>query len=129
MNGMPDSHTESDYKTSVLVIDDEENMRHMLSKMLSMDGYRVETAGDGEAGLALLGRSDFDFILCDIKMPKMDGMGFLKALGDKSRQVTVIMMSAYGTIDLAVEAMQLGAYDFISKPFKSDEVRLAVKKA
>ncbi len=126
---MPNTNADSDYKTSVLVIDDEENMRHMLSKMLTMDGYHVETAGDGETGLLALERSDFDFILCDIKMPKMDGMGFLKALGDKTLQATVIMMSAYGTIDLAVKAMQLGAYDFISKPFKSDEVRLAIKKA
>ncbi|MEJ2157830.1 MAG: sigma-54 dependent transcriptional regulator [Desulfobacteraceae bacterium] len=126
---MADTQTAAQSKTSVLVVDDEENMRHMLSKMLTMDGYHVETAGDGETGLLALERSDFDFILCDVKMPKMDGMGFLKALGDKTQQATVIMMSAYGTIDLAVKAMQLGAYDFISKPFKSDEVRLAIKKA
>lgn len=116
-------------KTSVLIIDDEENMRHMLSKMLAMEGYRVETATDGQEALSKMEYSDFDFVLCDIKMPKMDGMEFLKALEDRSHQATVIMMSAYGTIDLAVEAMQLGAYDFISKPFKSDEVRLAIKKA
>jgi two-component system response regulator AtoC len=126
---MTDAHQDANEKTSVLVIDDEENMRHMLSKMLTMDGFRVETATDGQMGLDTLARSDFDFILCDIKMPKMDGMGFLRALGEKSHHATVIMMSAYGTIDLAVEAMQLGAYDFISKPFKSDEVRLAIKKA
>ncbi len=126
---MADTLTEVQSKTSVLVIDDEENMRHMLSKMLTMDGFRVETAADGQMGLDILARSDFDFVLCDIKMPKMDGMGFLRALGGKSHQATVIMMSAYGTIDLAVSAMQLGAYDFISKPFKSDEVRLAIKKA
>jgi two-component system response regulator AtoC len=126
---MAEDHHNSDRKTSVLIIDDEENMRHMLSKMLAMNGYHVETATDGQMGLDILKRSDFDFILCDIKMPKMDGMGFLTALGDKSHHATVIMMSAYGTIDLAVKAMQLGAYDFISKPFKSDEVRLAIKKA
>ena len=126
---MANDHHNSDRKTSVLIIDDEENMRHMLSKMLAIDGYHVVTATDGQMGLDILGRSDFDFILCDIKMPKMDGMGFLTALGDKSHHATVIMMSAYGTIDLAVKAMQLGAYDFISKPFKSDEVRLAIKKA
>jgi two-component system response regulator AtoC len=126
---MPDDHQNAVEKTSVLVIDDEENMRHMLSKMLAMDGFRVQTAADGQMGMDILAGSDFDFILCDIKMPKMDGMGFLRTLGEKSHHATVIMMSAYGTIDLAVKAMQLGAYDFISKPFKSDEVRLAIKKA
>ena len=126
---MTDTPADPGSKTSVLVIDDEENMRHMLSKMLTLDGYRVETATDGRQGLEILKKSDFEFILCDIKMPKMDGMDFLTALADKSYHSTVIMMSAYGTIDLAVKAMQLGAYDFISKPFKSDEVRLAIKKA
>lgn len=118
-----------DNKTSVLIIDDEDNMRHMLSKMLTMEGYHVDTATDGQAALSKMEKTDFDFVLCDIKMPKMDGMEFLKASQGRSHQATVIMMSAYGTIDLAVKAMQLGAYDFISKPFKSGEVRLAIKKA
>jgi two-component system, NtrC family, response regulator AtoC len=113
----------------VLIIDDEENMRHMLASMLRRDGYAVRTAGDGEEGLLQLGQSSFDFVLCDIKMPKMDGMAFLRAAKSVVHDATIIMMSAYGTIDLAVEAMKLGAYDFISKPFKSDEVRLAIKKA
>ncbi len=126
---MTDTISESNPKISVLVIDDEENMRHMLSKMLTLDGYRVEAAADGQQGLDMLKQSDFDFVLCDIKMPKMDGMAFLAAMAEASLHATVIMMSAYGTIDLAVQAMQLGAYDFISKPFKSDEVRLAIKKA
>lgn len=126
---MTDSRTDSDNKTSVLIIDDEENMRHMLSKMLTMDGCSVDTAGDGRDGLAKLVGNEFDFVLCDIKMPNMDGIEFLKACGREKHKATIIMMSAYGTIDLAVEAMQLGAYDFISKPFKSDEVRLAIKKA
>jgi two-component system response regulator AtoC len=126
---MAQASKELDNKASVLIIDDEENMRHMLSKMLMMDGYEIDTASDGREALSKMEDSDFDFILCDIKMPKMDGMAFLKASQRLSHQATVIMMSAYGTIDLAVEAMQLGAYDFISKPFKSDEVRLAIKKA
>ncbi len=126
---MADRSQKPDRNTSVLIIDDEENMRHMLSKMLAMDGYHVETATDGQQGLTKLDQSAFDFILCDIKMPKMDGMAFLRAFRDAGHNATIIMMSAYGTIDLAVKAMQLGAYDFISKPFKSDEVRLAIKKA
>ncbi|RJQ81461.1 MAG: sigma-54-dependent Fis family transcriptional regulator [Desulfobacteraceae bacterium] len=114
---------------SVLIIDDEENMRHMLASMLKRDGYVVQTAADGQEGLEKLKAGPFDFVLCDIKMPRMDGMDFLRAARAAAADSTIIMMSAYGTIDLAVEAMKLGAYDFISKPFKSDEVRMAIKKA
>ncbi len=113
----------------LLVIDDEENMRHMLSAMLKKSGYLVDTASDGIQGLDALNRNQFDFILCDIKMPNMGGMAFLKAAREKLENTTVIMMSAYGTIDTAIEAMKLGAYDYISKPFKSDEVNLTLKKA
>ena len=113
----------------LLVIDDEENMRHMLTSLLKRAGYRVDTASNGQEGLAMLDGSGYEFILCDLKMPKMDGMDFLRAAGDKLSSATVIMMSAYGTIDTAIEAMKLGAYDYISKPFKTDEVYLALKKA
>jgi len=117
------------HKAAILIIDDEENMRHMLSKMLQRAGYHVNAAADGRQGLTKLASEAYDFILCDIKMPNMDGMDFLKAFAQEKSNATVIMMSAYGTIDLAVQAMQLGAYDFISKPFKSDEVLLAIRKA
>ena len=113
----------------LLVIDDEENMRHMLSKVLGKTGYTVETASNGHEGLKMIQTTDYDFVLCDIKMPNMSGMDFLKAGRDKIRITTVIMMSAYGTIDTAIEAMKLGAYDYISKPFKTDEVYLTLKKA
>jgi two-component system response regulator AtoC len=113
----------------ILVIDDEDNMCHMLAAFLKKSGYEVATALDGRAGLAKLAQEHFDFVLCDIKMPTMDGMEFLKAGGEPLRQSTVIMMSAYGSIDTAIEAMKLGAYDYISKPFKPDEVLLTLKKA
>jgi two-component system response regulator AtoC len=113
----------------LLVIDDEENMRHMLSQVLGKTGYNVETASNGHEGLKMIQNTDYDFVLCDIKMPNMSGMDFLKAARDKIRTTTVIMMSAYGTIDTAIEAMKLGAYDYISKPFKTDEVYLTLKKA
>jgi len=113
----------------LLVIDDEENMRHMLSKVLGKTGYNVETAANGHEGLKMIRDTDYDFVLCDIKMTNMSGMDFLKAARDKIRTTTVIMMSAYGTIDTAIEAMKLGAYDYISKPFKTDEVYLTLKKA
>jgi two-component system response regulator AtoC len=113
----------------LLVIDDEENMRHMLSTVLGKAGYTIETASDGHEGLQMTEDASYDFILCDIKMPNMSGMDFLKAARDKIGTATVIMMSAYGTIDTAIEAMKLGAYDYISKPFKTDEVYLTLKKA
>jgi len=113
----------------VLVIDDEKNMRHMLEVMLNKAEYSTETAADGAEGLALMDRHNFDFVLCDLRMPRMDGMTFLKEAGKKYPGKTIIMMSAYGTIDAALEAMKMGAYDYISKPFKQDEVLLSLKKA
>lgn len=114
---------------SILIVDDEENMRHMLQNMLTRYGYAVSTANDGADGLAQLADRSFDFILCDVKMPKMNGMEFLKAAGDRLFSTTVIMMSAFGSIDMAIDAMKLGAYDFVSKPFKNEEIRLTIKKA
>jgi len=113
----------------LLIIDDEENMRHMLMSMTVNAGYEVECAANGCEALAQLASKPFEFILCDIKMPEMGGMEFLAAAGDRLTRTTVIMMSAFGTVDLAIEAMKHGAYDFISKPFKTDEVLLALKKA
>jgi two-component system response regulator AtoC len=119
----------SDGEKQLLVIDDEENMRHMLSVLLKKSGYRVETAPDGAEALRMVDEKKFDFVLCDLKMPNLGGLEFLRAARAKLEDTTVIMMSAYGTIDTAVEAMKLGAYDYISKPFKSDEVYLTLKKA
>lgn len=119
----------SETDKALLIIDDEENMRHMLAAMLSKSGYRIDTAADGEEGLRKIRKKAFDYVLCDIKMPKTDGMDFLRKADTALTKTTVIMMSAFGTIDTALEAMKLGAYDFISKPFKTDEVYLALKKA
>ena len=113
----------------LLIIDDEENMCHMLGAMIERHGYHITTAYNGQTALALIHKEHFDFILCDVKMPQMDGMMFLEKGADELQDSTVIMMSAYGTVDLAIAAMKAGAYDFISKPFKSDEVLLALKKA
>jgi two-component system response regulator AtoC len=113
----------------ILVIDDEENMRHMLQTMLTRYGYTTYAAKDGSEGLDMLADQQFDFILCDVKMPQMNGMEFLKAGRDRLLSTTVIMMSAYGSIDMAIDAMKLGAYDFVSKPFKNEEIRLTIKKA
>ena len=114
---------------NLLIIDDEENMRHMLKALVGRSGYVAETAAGGAEALALVHKRRFDFILCDVRMPGMDGLAFLTAGGEFLRESTVIMMSAYGSVDMALEAMKAGAYDFISKPFKADEVLLALKKA
>ena len=118
-------------ENNILVIDDEEGMRHVLTVMLEKIGYKVYTAPDGELGLTLVAEHDFAAVFCDIKMPKMDGIEFLKRMNNlpEEKHSTIIMMSAYGTIDTAIEAMKLGAYDYISKPFKKDEVVLTLKKA
>jgi two-component system response regulator AtoC len=113
----------------ILIIDDEENMLHMLKTLLSKEGYEVVTATNGTEGLERIETDSFDTILCDIRMPEMDGLSFLKAAKEKNPDSTIIMMSAYGTIDLAVEAMKHGAYDYVSKPFKPDEIILTLKKA
>lgn len=113
----------------LLIIDDEENMCHMLRAITERHGYVVTTANNGKEGLALAEEGSFDFILCDIRMPVMDGMTFLEKGRGLLSETTVIMMSAFGSIDTALEAMKAGAYDFISKPFKSDEVILTLKKA
>lgn len=108
----------------VLVIDDEPNMRHMLTAVLEKNGYAVTSASNGNEALSILGNRQYDMILCDIRMPVMDGLGFLKRAADRKIDTTTIVMSAYGTIDTAVEAMRLGAADYISKPFKPDEILL-----
>ncbi|MEE4355210.1 MAG: sigma-54 dependent transcriptional regulator [Desulfococcaceae bacterium] len=114
---------------SLLIIDDEDNMRHMLASLLKKSGYLVEGAADGYQGLEKVRQQHYDFILCDLKMPNMGGMEFLKAAKSCLENSTVIVMSAYGSINTAIEAMKEGAYDYISKPFKSDEVHMALKKA
>ena len=116
-------------RARILVIDDEENMRHMLSAILTRAGYDAEAAADGEQGLAMLQSDAFDCVLCDIRMPKMDGMTFLKAATAMDAGLTIIMMSAYGTIDRAIEAMKLGAVDFLEKPADMNQLTKKIKKA
>src|SRR4030043_2481722 len=113
----------------LLIVDDEESFRHMLSVILIKEGYEVETASNGEEGLQKAALSPFDQILCDIRMPRMDGLEFLREIKKIGAEATIIMMSAYGTVDIAIEAMKLGAYDYISKPFKPDEIILTLRKA
>ncbi len=113
----------------VLVVDDEENLRLVLRTLLRRHGYEVETAPTGEEALALVDSFGPDVVLTDVRMPKMGGLDLLATLKAKGNEATVIVMSAYGNMDLAVEAMKAGAYDYVQKPFKPDEVVLALRKA
>lgn len=119
----------AEVKKRILVIDDEANLRHMLQVVLGKQGYAVDVAADGEEGLRMALESPYDFILCDIRMPAVDGPEFLRRSLASGTDCTIIMMSAYGTVDTAIECMKLGAYDYISKPFKNDEILLVLKKA
>ena len=113
----------------ILIVDDEESFRNVLTVILRKEGYEVEGATNGEEGLNKISNAAFDHVLCDIRMPQMDGLEFLRESQKAGAEAPVIMMSAFGTVDTAIEAMKLGAYDYISKPFKPDEIILTLKKA
>ena len=113
----------------VLVVDDEENIRLVLNTLLKKQGYQVETAESAEEALTQLERFDPDFVLADVRMNGMTGIELCAELKARSSLATAILMSAYGSVDLAIDAMKAGAYDYISKPFKQDEVLLALTKA
>ncbi len=113
----------------VLVVDDEENLRVVLRTLLRRHGYEVETASSGEEALGMVDSFGPDVVLTDVRMPKMGGLDLLSTLKAKGNEATVIVMSAYGNMDLALDAMKAGAYDYVQKPFKPDEVVLALRKA
>lgn len=117
------------HKGKILIVEDEKSMREVLKILLEGEGYEVSTASDGAEGMACLDRDIFDLVITDVKMPKADGFEVLKRIKDVSPDTIVIMITAFGTKDSAIEAMKLGAYDYISKPFNIDEIRLIVKKA
>ena len=116
-------------KKQILVVDDEANLRKVLSAQLARDGYEVHTAEDGEAALAFLKEHHIDLVITDLRMPKVDGMDLLRAALRDDPSRPVVMLTGVGTVDNAVEAMKTGAFDFISKPFDQNDVRVVVKKA
>lgn len=113
----------------ILVIDDEVAIRKTLGEILSFEGYRIHEATDGEEGLQMFNEKKFDLVLCDIKMPKIDGMEFLQKATDTRPDVPVVMISGHGTIETAVEAVKIGAYDFISKPPDLNRLLITVRNA
>ncbi len=115
-------------KISILVVDDELSIRESLSGWLKRDGYEVETAEDGVAALAKTRENRYDIMLIDVKMPEMDGLTLLKKLKESEIETNVLMMTAHGDIHDAVEAIKLGAYDYLLKPFELEELSFTVEK-
>ena len=113
----------------VLVVDDEENIRLVLKTLLRRHGYEVEVAGGGQEALLKIVTFGPDVVLTDVRMPKVGGMDLLGVLRAKNNPATVIVMSAYGNSEQAIEAMKAGAYDYLQKPFQPDEVVLLLRKA
>lgn len=113
----------------ILVVDDEPGMREFLEIMLQKEGYEVETASDGREAVNLLKENDYDLAIIDIQMPMLNGIGVLKEIKSFGLETTVIMITAFASHETAIEAMKLGAYDYITKPFKIDEIKLTIKKA
>ncbi|MHB1043804.1 MAG: sigma-54-dependent transcriptional regulator [Eubacteriales bacterium] len=113
----------------VLVVDDEESVRQMLKDVLEADGHKVILAQDGRSALSKIDTTDPDAVLLDIRMPEIDGMAVLDIVRGKGNNVPIILMTAFGTTDMAIQAMQMGAYDYVIKPFNIDELLLTVKKA
>jgi len=113
----------------VLIVDDDEKMRTILQKVLQRQGYDVTLAHNGQNAIHLLQKTGFDLVLSDIRMPGMDGLELLRQVREISTDTTVIMMTAFGSVDSAVEAMKQGAYDYINKPFKMDEVLICLSRA
>ena len=114
---------------SILIADDEEPIRHVLTVLLAEKGYFVRAVKDGDEALRELSARDYDALVTDVRMPKMDGLALVRAVQEASPETTVIVMSAYGSHDLALEAMKAGAYDYLGKPFRPDEVLLVLRKA
>jgi len=113
----------------ILVVDDEKSMREFLAIMLRKEGYEVIVADGGESALDVLRREQVDLIVTDVRMPRTDGLAVLKAAKDLSPNTVVLVITAFASTETAVEAMKLGAYDYITKPFKLDEIKLIVANA
>lgn len=115
--------------SNILIIDDEKAIRKTLSEILSYEGYKIEEASDGEEGFRKFREKTFDVVLCDIKMPRLDGIEFLDKVKELNPDIPVIMISGHGTIETAVEAVKKGAYDYIAKPPDLNRLLITIRNA
>jgi len=115
--------------SNILIVDDEKAIRKTLGEILSYEGYKLEEASDGEEALKRFKEKSYDVVLCDIKMPKMDGIEFLERAREANPDVPIIMISGHGTIETAVEAVKKGAYDYISKPPDLNRLLITIRNA
>src|SRR3954468_21494562 len=115
--------------SSILVVDDEEIMREILETLLKAEGYSVRLASSGEEGLDMAKNIPFDAAIVDVMMPGMDGMQTLEALKKQDEELAVIMVTAFASVENAITAMKRGAFDYITKPFKNDEVLGVLRNA
>src|SRR6185312_3579217 len=113
----------------ILIIDDEKSIRKTLTEILSFEGYKIDEASDGEEGLKKFRDKNFDIVLCDIKMPKLDGIEFLEKAREINDEVPIIIISGHGNIETAVEAVKKGAYDYISKPPDLNRMLITLRNA
>src|SRR5881394_203529 len=114
---------------SILIIDDEKAIRKTLTEILSYEGYKIDEASDGEEGLKKFSTTTYDVVLCDIKMPKMDGIEFLEKAREVNSDVPIIVISGHGNIETAVEAVKKGAFDYISKPPDLNRLLITIRNA
>ena len=114
---------------NILIVDDEKNYLLILEDLLTEEGYQVATAETAERGLEIASEFDLDAVITDMRMPGMDGMAFLERVHYQNPELPIIMMTAYGSVEKAVEAMRKGAFDYILKPFKNEELKLTIRKA
>ena len=114
---------------TILIVDDERNMRLVLTAMLKKAGYDVESAADGLEALAVMAQQSVSAVVTDLKMPRLDGMGLLDRVMEDHPAVPVIIVTAYGTVSSAVDALKKGAFDYITKPFDQDDLKSVIAKA
>lgn len=118
----------SQQEKHILVVDDEENSRVSLSRLLSQEGYQVDSVADGDEALDFMAKQDVHLVISDINMPKLNGLELLRELNSNFPQVSVIMVTAYGEVESYLEAMRFGAMEYIHKPVRLDELKSAMQR-
>src|SRR6185436_20990219 len=122
------TNVEESVKSRILIVDDEPSMREMLRIVLRRDGYDVTVAANGTEALDVLKRERMDLLLSDIRMPDISGVEVLRVAKEANRDLVAFMMTAFASTDTAIEAMRLGAVDYLTKPFNMDELRIKVRQ-